>query len=125
MIEKVILTQVYITDKDKQGNNLVNKWGKPYKKIAIKCNEFEEKWLSSFLNSDFDPRNAWKSGHTVKIIVEERGEYLNFRLPSQVDYLESRVKELEKVVFPKGETKIEDIPIIEPEPENRLEDIPF
>lgn len=123
MIEKVILTQVYITDKDKQGNKLVNKWGKNYKKIAIKCNEYEQKWLSSFVSSDFDPRNAWKTGQTVKIVIEEKGEYLNFKLPDQLDYIDERLRAVEEVVFPKQEKKIEDIPIIEPELD--LSDIPF
>jgi hypothetical protein len=52
--------------------------GKPFTSLGIKTVEYGDKWLSGFGNAN----NAhWKEGSKVEIIVEEKGEYLNFSTP--------------------------------------------
>ena len=95
-ISKVTLTKVYASDKDKNGNPLVSKTGKPYKKMSIKCVEHGDKWLSGFEGRD----NAnWKEGDQVEIIVKQNGEYLNYDVPKAEDKLAMRVSALELEVM--------------------------
>lgn len=75
---KLTLTQVFATNKDKNGNQLTSKDGKPYTRMSIKANEYGDKWISGFKNKS---NENWKSGDEVECIVEQKGEYLNFSLP--------------------------------------------
>lgn len=95
-ITKVHLTKVYASDKDKNGNPLVSKTGKPYTKLAIKCVEHGDKWLSGFQNST---NKGWAEGNEVDIIVKPNGEYLNFDTPKAEDMLSARVSALEVEVL--------------------------
>ena len=100
----VIITKVYIGDKNKEGKPLLDKHGSPYKKVAIKTNVHGDKWLSALSFRDNDPIRDLTEGQSAKIIVEQDGEYLNFSLPSRVDILEGKVAELEQAIFGKKET---------------------
>jgi hypothetical protein len=79
---KVKITKIYTTDKDKQGNALISKQGKPYTRMSIKCQEYGDKWVSGFKNS---VSGLWKEGDEVEINVEQKGEYLNFDTPKKDD----------------------------------------
>jgi hypothetical protein len=94
----VIITKVYISDKNKDGVSFIDKNGKPYKKVAIQTNIHGEKWLSCLSFRDNDPVRDLVSGQSANIVVEEDGKYLNFSLPSRLDLLEARVEELEKQI---------------------------
>lgn len=95
MIETLYVTKVYISDKDKQGNPLKGKFGN-YKKVAIKTNEFGDKWLGkSFIMNDRDPHLGIKEGDTIKAKVEKNGEFVNFKLADRYDLLEERISILE------------------------------
>lgn len=52
--------------------------GKPYTSLSIKCNEYGDKYLSGF---DGKETASWKVGDTVEADVEEKGQYLNFKVP--------------------------------------------
>jgi hypothetical protein len=95
---QVTLTRVFISDKNKQGEPLINKFGKPYKKVAIKTTEHGEAWLSSFMNGGDTTMESWKEGDTVEINVEQNGQFLNFKVPTKTDALENRVTLLEKEI---------------------------
>ena len=91
-MQTVKITKVYRTDKDKQGNPLKSKDGKPYGKISIKTEENGEKWIGGFQNA----RNKdWKEGDTVEIKIVQNGEYLNFETPKDTDVATERIAKLE------------------------------
>lgn len=77
-MQKVTITKIYTTDKDKQGNPLKSKKGYPYTRMSIKCAEHGDNWISGFKNKD---NENWKEGDTVEIVITENGEYLNFEVP--------------------------------------------
>ena len=94
-MQKITLTKLYRSDKDKNGNPLKTRDGRPYERISVKCSEFGEKWLSGFSNrTNFN----WKEGDDVTVEIEEKGEYLNFKTLSSLDLLEIRVAKLEEQV---------------------------
>lgn len=73
---EVTLTRVFRSWKDKEGNDLVSKSGRKYEKVLIKCQEYGDRWVSGFGSKS---NQNWKEGDTVNIVVEEKGEYLNFK----------------------------------------------
>ena len=89
---KVTLTSVYRSDKDKNGNKLISKQGKPFTRLSIKCQEYGDKWLSGFDNK---VTSNWKEGDTVEIEITQNGEYLNFSIPNKEEQT-SRVIEFLK-----------------------------
>jgi len=91
-MEKVILTKVYSSNKDKNGNELVNRNGKPYTRMSIKTQQHGDTWLSGFQNRT---NENWKQGDEVEIIVTQNGQYTNFETPKTEDMLAMRVKDLE------------------------------
>lgn len=61
-------------------NNKTSKAGKPYVSLGLKVNEYGDKFINGFGNKD----NAdWKVGDDVEITVVEKGEYLNFEMPTR------------------------------------------
>lgn len=89
--KKVTLTKIYSSDKDKQGNPLKSKDGRPYTRMSIKCQEYGDKWLSGFKNGG---NSNWKEGDTVEIIVKEVGQYLNYEVPKKDDKVIEMLSEL-------------------------------
>jgi len=54
-----------------------SKAGKPFTSVGIQTKEHGTKWLSGFANVD----NAdWEIGTTTEIEIEQKGEYLNFKM---------------------------------------------
>jgi len=114
--EKVTIERIHRSDKDKTGNLFTTKDGRNYTRIGIKTQEHGEKWLSGFGNSE---NSNWNVGDKVEIIVEENGQYLNFRnMPRNVSYkdfqdLKARVEKLEiliKITVPNSQPFEEGIP---------------
>ena len=119
MIKNIKLNRVYVSDKDKNDKKFISSNGKPYKKIAIYADGLPKPYASGFVWNDSDPCLAWQVGDTVKVVLEEVGQYLNFHIPRPYDYLEARIIELEKIVFSNSEElKDEDIPIVENDNDN-------
>ena len=111
--KKLTLTKIHRSNKDKDGKELIGKSGRPYTRVGIKTMQYGEKWLSGFENR----QNAnWREGDTVELVVEEKGEYLNFRTVS----VEERLEELEGRV-----SKLEGHKVDEAEPTKEELDLPF
>lgn len=90
-MKKITLTKVFRSDKDKNGNLLKTKDGRGYTKIAIKAQEYGDKWLSGFDNKI---TCNWKEGDVVEVDVEQKGEYLNFKTVSEFQKLWLAIKEI-------------------------------
>lgn len=72
-IEKVTLTKVNKTQRTS------SKTGKPFTSVGIITVEYgDKKWLSGFENKKTE---NWREGDVVEIVVEQKGEYLNFKTP--------------------------------------------
>lgn len=97
-MEKITLTKVFRTDKDKQGNPLKSSKGVPYTRLNVKSQEHGDKYISGFGNKE----NAnWKEGDTVEVIIKQNGEYLNFEMPKatgDIGELTEKVKKLQSQV---------------------------
>jgi len=91
-MQKLTITKIFKSDKDKNGNLLKTKDGRAYSKLAIKTKEYGDKWISGFLS--FWNEN-WVEGQIVGANVEPNGDFLNLKKPDPVAELEVRVKELE------------------------------
>lgn len=92
-MQKIKITKITQTDKDKEGNQLTNKFG-PYFRIGLQTEQHGTKWLSGFSKSKLD----WQVGQEVDIEVTENGQYLNFSIPKKNDLLEDRVSNIEKTL---------------------------
>ena len=57
------------------------KTGRPFTSVGIRTKEHGERWLSGFGNKD---NAAWKAGDVIQIDVVEKGEYLNFTMPTVI-----------------------------------------
>lgn len=91
MIRKVKITKIFQSNKDKEGNPLVGKFG-PYYKIGIATEEYPTKYINGFGKTEL----SWKIGDEVEIDLEEKGEYLNFKLPKKEDVAIGKVEDLSK-----------------------------
>lgn len=90
-METYKLTKVFTTNKDKNGNELKSKDGRPYTRMSIKTAQYGDKWLSGFQNKV----NAnWKEGDEVQMIVKQNGEYLNFETPKKDDELNEKLEKI-------------------------------
>lgn len=70
--------------------------GKPFTSVGLKTVEYGDKWLSGFGNKD---NASWKEGDKVTILVEQKGEYLNFTMPNSKAGQEAAQQELKRTVF--------------------------
>lgn len=91
-IQKVTLSFINRTDKDKNGNPLVTKTGKPYSRLSIKTIQHGDKYLSGFSDGW---NQGWKLGDEVSIDVTQNGQYLNFGKVNMEAVLLDRVNSLE------------------------------
>lgn len=92
---KQIITKIYRSFKDKQGNPLRTKDGRDYERVAIKTQAYQDRHITGF-GGDWNA--DWKVGDEVDIKIEQKGEYLNFSRIDRLDELEKRVKALEDFV---------------------------
>lgn len=65
--------------------------GKPFISLGIKTEEHGDKWLSGFGSKD---NEYWKEGDEVEIIIEQKGEYLNFTTPKKEDKMNEGVEKI-------------------------------
>lgn len=99
MIRLVTVKTLRNYDKDKNGLELMGKFGKYYK-YGLVTEEYPTKTIYGIGNKPLD----WKAGDKMEIDLEEKGEYLNFKLPKKEDVAVSKVEELEKRVKKLEET---------------------
>jgi len=111
---KLVITKIYRSTKDKNGKDFVNKDGNPYERVAIRCQEYGERWLSGF---GARWNEYWKEGSAIDVEVEPKGEYLNFKrldpikeLRDVVFGLEKRVLALEMIM---GKEKKDEVPFVD------------
>ena len=81
-MEKIKITKIYKTNKDKNGNELKSKDGRPYTRLSIKAEQFGDKWISGYENAH---NKDWQEGDEVEVIIKKNGEYLNFDTPKKDD----------------------------------------
>lgn len=93
-LEKVTLARVSHFTKDKEGNPLTNKQGKPYTRCLIDTTD--GRTLSGFGNQT---TSNWNEGMEVEVEVSESNGYLNFKAPKagQIDLSEVNQK-LDKII---------------------------
>lgn len=74
--------------------------GRAWRRAGILTKEYGDKWLSCF-ESKFNSEwlRSIRQNVIVTAVVEERGEYLNFHKPREIDYLNERVGKLEDEVY--------------------------
>lgn len=141
-IQKVTITTVYTSNKDKQGNPLKSAKGYPYTRMSIKTKEHGDQWISGFQNKD---NQNWKENDTVEVIIKKNGQYLNFETPkmedkvgehmakvtlalsrieAKVDYIANALN-LRKDAIEQSQGPTEPGAIEYPEEEINAEDIPF
>lgn len=105
MIKKIKLVSVEIRE-TKDGKPLLNTKGQPYKMCIISGTEGKKAslYLGMFNGAwtkKLDVVSKWKMGDEVEVVLEQKGEYLNFDIPTNENRLEARVEALEKAVFSK------------------------
>ena len=99
---KHIITGFNIYDKDKDNKPYKTQKGDSFKRVVIRVDkneadpkEYDDKSISCVSFHDTDPFLSWQIGDSVNILIEEKNGFWNFRSPSRLDLLESRVKILE------------------------------
>jgi hypothetical protein len=74
MVEKVTISRISFFKKDKNGNQLKTKDGKPYARCLIDTTDGRK--ISGFRNPT---TLTWNVGDEVEIEIEQKGEYWNFK----------------------------------------------
>ena len=124
-IETLTITKIFINHESKTGEKFVSaKTGKKFWKIAIQVDEqdYKGEYLTDLIFEETDERFEWKTGQMINVIVSRNNQYLNFKLPKQIDYLEMRIEALENLLNSgKLQTK-KDTPILGVEEDS---EIPF
>lgn len=97
-MEKIQIARLSIKDTNKAGVKYLTKMGKPFEMMSllIKGGKYDGKWASSCLFDKTNSAYTWKEGDSVTVVLEQNGEFLNFKAPSQLDMLETRVTALEQ-----------------------------
>lgn len=96
---QTVLKSVYINDKKKDGSPYINKKGQPFKMAMIETAEGVK--ASLYLDEKFGAKDeatisTWKSGDTVDIVIEEAGDFTNFKIPTKTDLLEEKVNDIDR-----------------------------
>lgn len=121
-MEKLTVTKVFISDKNKEGVEFKSKKGEKFWKVGVKFDKWPEEWFSCLVFKEDDYAMKLKEGDE-RLFVIERGEYNNFKLPTRLDVLESRIEALERATRPVQ--KIGESILNQAEEDINPEDIPF
>ncbi len=131
-IRQLLLSKVYINDKSREGKEFITEKGKKFWKIAVQDEkEYGNEYLSDLIFDEDDIRFNWKPGQQVNVVVEKKGQYLNFKMPDKFDYLEARVEALEEFIRTPDERMVKHATLnelekdIEAEDEIKVSDLPF
>ena len=104
---KLKITQININWANKEGQAYLDKFQKPYARVGIKTEQHGQRWLSGFAYTG-SPALSLKIGDEIEAEIEEKGQYLNFRLPKsqnggdvmkKLSELEGYIKEIHKAVM--------------------------
>ena len=94
-MKNLTLTSIQRYNKDKEGNPLKTKDGRPYTRLVIRCKEYGDKMLSGF---DSIQTQSWREGDNVECEVEQKGEYLNFKIPNKQDLIGKSLEEIKNIL---------------------------
>jgi hypothetical protein len=97
MIKNVTIKNIYINEKNKNGEPLIDKNGNSYKLVVIE-NEAGHKasmFCGRFQAKDLEEIKTWKSGDVVKVNLEQDGKFTNFSIPNRTDELQDKIANLE------------------------------
>jgi hypothetical protein len=133
MIEKVTIARLSFIEKDKEGNPLKTRDGKPYTRCLLDTTDGRK--MSGFSNPT---AKTWQQGDEVEIDVEQNGQYWNFKTPKkeisagvnqeQLDRIEKMITELHRHMVLAQAKPVEPLANRLPDypmEEIRPEDIPF
>lgn len=115
MNQKLKVTKVYRGQQD-------TKYGKK-DKVAIKTEEYGEKWLSCFVTGPTRQfLDTINEGDTIEVEVTTKGDFVNFKpltsAPSQdLEELKNRITKLEDAVFGAPEDSADEPPKMDVPPE--------
>ena len=115
MLETITISRVSFIEKDKQGNPLKTKTGKPYTRCLLDATDGRK--MSGFANAE---NRNWRQGDSVQVEVEQNGEYWNFKMPEkkagvnqeQLDRIEKMLTEVHAALVKKSDYP--DLPEEEP-----------
>jgi hypothetical protein len=79
-MEKITLASINFYSANKQGQTLLDKNQRPYQRVAVKTTDGRS--MSGFAYQD-SPIMKWQIGGTYEVETEQKGQYLNFRLPKK------------------------------------------
>jgi len=96
-MEKVIITKVYKSDKNKEGKAIMAR-GKQAWRVAIQTGKFGDKWFSTLAFAQDDAVMTLNEGDEKTLVLWEQNGYSNFKLPGKIDFLEQRIERLEKMI---------------------------
>lgn len=119
-MEKVTISRLSFIEKDKQGNPLKTKTGKPYTRCLLDTTD--GRTMSGFANPT---TRTWQQGDEVEVEVKQNGQYWNFETPKkevaagvnqeQMDRIEKMLTAIHSHLVPKTEAyKYPDLPEEEP-----------
>lgn len=96
-------SKVYISDKKKDGTELIDKNGKKFTKVNIQIPELEGVWLSCLCyppKTNYSPRRELEMVANEKywISVTQNGDFYNFELSKVTDVLKIKIELLEQKV---------------------------
>jgi len=134
-MEKIKLTKITHYEKDRDNKPLLTKNNKPYVRCLIQDDKGRK--MSGFGSAE---TQKWSEGNEVSLEIEQRGQYLNFKLPDQRvsreefdimkkkvkfldDEVESLHKEIETLKLGEEVEKIEDEGVDLGDPPEELETI--
>lgn len=89
MIQKVKISRVVIKDKDKDGNPLVTKSGKAYKRVGIQTDKTGDNWWSTnVFREEWSKEIKLKAGDEALVKFDESSGFKNFSIASKSDVLQ-------------------------------------
>lgn len=107
-MKEYLITRIIVSDKKKDGTNLISKTGKPFQKVGLKLAEHGEEWVNGLW---FDGACPWKEGDKIAIIISEEifngRKSLKFDLPRKENpnqkYFEDMNNKLVKILMGQAE----------------------
>lgn len=113
MIEKITIGRITFISKDKEGNALKTKDGKPYTRCLLDA--VDGRKMSGFSNPT---TQTWQQGDEVEIEVDKNGEYWNFKTPKKeagAGVNQEQMDRIEKMVTALYKASGLDAPMSEPD----------
>lgn len=107
MIEKITIGRLSFIEKDKEGNMLKTKDGKPYTRCLLDATDGRK--MSGFSSP---VAKTWQQGNEIEIDVERNGEYWNFKIPKKEEHgvNQAQIDRMEQMLIAIHAQLVSDIP---------------